>query len=768
MNNISCVGNSCFGCSACVNICPHKAITMVANQEGFLYPVVDSAKCTNCGACKKVCPHLVNNYSNSENPPCFAFYAGDSIRYASSSGGVFPVLAKYFVDNGGYVAGAIWNKDATVSHIVSNKQDDIKNMQSSKYLQSNIGYCYLDVLKILKTGSKVLFTGTPCQVAGLRSYLGKDYENLFAVDIVCHGVPSPKVFKKYVNGFIKHSDEKWINTNFRDKINGWRPELTTTTTTTTKFTTQNSSKNDDFMKAFLQNLCLRKTCANCKFQTIPRQGDLTIGDFWGIWDYDKTFDDSKGCSVVLENNAKGSILLEVLKNNAKFIKEVPIKYAVEGNPCLVRSVYPHKNRRLFFDLLEKNSLKDTVETCLSNRADFLIVNFWDSYFNYGAMLTAYAMQELVKSFGFIPKILDTGERTHEAWYKNSFMEDFANKYLDKTDEVNSLKKAKKLSKNVKGVIIGSDQVLRYEYIKGVLNKYLLKFCHHKTRKLAISASFGIAKDEYLKSLKRNMADFKMIKNSLKEFDFLSCRELSGEEIYKDLFGLDSKTIIDPVFLIPKEKYEAMAKESDVDVKGKAFSYILYENKQACNELYKHLYEKYNIETFVIDRTNDKFSTEDWLKSIQDCKLFVTDSFHGVCFAIIFNKPFICIDSVCGGSARFDSIAKIFGIEEFIYKKIEDALQKDLISPDYQKINNILESNRHSCLKLIENVLKGDFSNNKSANLYKILGVLDLWKYWHSLKHYLAYKRVKFLMKISKGKKREHYQNKYYSLKRGEI
>ena len=279
-NNISCIKSYCYGCSACFNICPNNAIEMQENGEGFKYPVINTY-CTNCGLCKKVCPYLVNNFTNSENPNCYAFLAEDNIRLKSSSGGVFSVLAKYFLDNNGYVAGAIWNEDASVSHIVSNKDIDIERMRNSKYVQSNIGNCYSEIKKILINNKKVLFTGTPCQVAGLKTYLRNDYVNLYCVDIICHGVPSPKVFQKYINEKL-NNDEKWLNTNFRNKIYGWSPQLATITTTTTTTTTHDFANTDTFMKTFLQNMCLRSTCTDCKFQTIPRQGDLTMGDFWGI------------------------------------------------------------------------------------------------------------------------------------------------------------------------------------------------------------------------------------------------------------------------------------------------------------------------------------------------------------------------------------------------------------------------------------------------------------------------------------------------------
>lgn len=199
MNNINCINKNCFGCFSCYNACPVNAITMVENEEGFKYPVINES-CINCGLCKKVCPHLVNNFGNNKDPECYAFCADDEIRMQSASGGAFPIIAKYFIENNGYVAGAVYNTDnIEIEHIVSKNFEDIEKMKNSKFFQSNINDCYKKV---------------------------KDFKNLYCIDIVCHGVPSPKVFQKYIREKIKDKNEKWLHTNFRDKFNGLWSKLT--------------------------------------------------------------------------------------------------------------------------------------------------------------------------------------------------------------------------------------------------------------------------------------------------------------------------------------------------------------------------------------------------------------------------------------------------------------------------------------------------------------------------------------------------------------
>lgn len=762
MNNISDINDNCYGCMACLNICPNNAIEMKENKEGFLYPFINS-NCTNCGICKSACPHLVSKFDNEDEPTCYAYMANDDIRSGSSSGGAFPILANYFIDNGGYVAGAIWNQDATVMHIVSNDIEDINKMRNSKYLQSTINDCYREIKTLLLNSKLVLFTGTPCQVAGLKSFLKKDYDNLYCVDIICHGVPSPKIFKKYIKEKIKNNDEIWLNTNFRDKINGWNSNLTTTTTTT-KTSITDSVQTDTFMNAFLKNLCLRKTCTNCKFQTIPRQGDITIGDFWGIGNYNKKIDDNKGTSVVLINNKKGEFLLDILKNSAKRIVDVPLKYAIAGNPCLVKSVSPHKDRKLFFKLSEKFNMEKLNDICLKDKVDYLIVNFWDSYYNYGALCTAFAIQNLVESFGFTSKLLDVGQRTNTNWYKGSFVENFVQRFLNITNQLN-YKQAQELSKKVKGVILGSDQILRLDYISYNLNKYFLNWVNTNTRKIALSASFGINKEEFLSSANYTMKIEKQMTNALQSFDYLSCREISGKQIFKDIFNLDSDQILDPVFLIDKNEYEKIIKCSQINNSNKIISYIL-DNKDEYKNLYKYLSEKENSE--IININNREYLVEDWIKSIKESKFVITDSFHGVCFSLIYNKPFICIRNKKRGDARFESLIKTFDIaDNFIYS-VDEIYNKPQTNINYDKINKILEDKKNFDLKIIEQVLCNNYSNNPNAKCGKIKNE----KYIKSMNRYslsdfklnLNYNRCRLLANLTFGKKKEHYITKKHSIK----
>lgn len=772
------VDKDCTGCYACYNVCPVNAIKFIENSQGFKFPSIDYNKCIECGLCLKTCPINSIQLKNTTNPDCYAIMADDKIRYKSSSGGIFTILANHVLSQGGYVAGAVFDNNANVIHIVSNKIDDIEKMRGSKYLQSDIGKCFSEIKELLNNNKQILFTGTPCQVAGLKSYLVKDYENLFCIDILCHGVPSPAIFKKYISeNIIKNKKNiKWLNTNFRDKIQGWNSNLITTTTTTTGTFSQEAC-NDDFMKAFLNNLCLRESCGNCRFNKIPRQGDCTIGDFWGINNHYPEYDDQKGTSVVLTNNSKGKSLLRKIEKQLKLIKKVPLSVAISGNLNFEHSTPHHHNRTYFFNNYKNENLASLNNFCLEDKCDFVIVNFWHTI-NYGAALTAYAMQELVNSFGLTCKILNRDlQSNYSKYYKGSFTENFANKYLNLT-KIYDNNNLPELAKNIKGIILGSDQVLRLDGIVYNLYRYLLNWATPQNKLLAISPSFAQSIEEYINSNLLNYEIYKEISNSYNCFDYISCRETSGIEIFNKVFNLEADVILDPVFLIDKLKFEQLASNdsSKKEIRNSIVSYVLDDNEEYDN-LYKYLSEKY--ECCIIKNNDKNQSVEEWLNSIKNCKIFITDSFHGVCFAIIFNKQFICVKNKYRGNERFNTLIELFNLSENFVDSISDIYEQDKIFEiDYTKVNLQINKHKKHCLELLEKIFLCNYSNVKSSTKNKIINYIktkgnnfskeleykkDIFvkiRLLHNKKRIIKkYYRYKILSKILWGKKRKYYKNK---------
>jgi coenzyme F420-reducing hydrogenase beta subunit len=303
----------CCGCTACVHICPAMCITMHVDDEGFLYPIVsDERKCINCGRCSKVCPMEIKT---SEGNVPSAIYAGviknNDILIESSSGGAFSAIAEYVFDNNGVVCGCILDYELRAKHIIVDNKAEFAQLRGSKYIQSNMQDIYHDIKKMLEDDRPVLFVGTPCQVAGLRLFLGELHHGLIAVDLICHGVPSQMFFDSWVDTEEKNRKTKIKNIKFREKGKyGWGHIISYETATGKKIIQPPSI--NSYYYAYLNALNYRETCYVCPFTTIQRTGDLTIADFWGIEKEKNFIDKDKGVSMILVNTNIGQSLLKKL------------------------------------------------------------------------------------------------------------------------------------------------------------------------------------------------------------------------------------------------------------------------------------------------------------------------------------------------------------------------------------------------------------------------------------------------------------------------
>lgn len=307
----------CTGCGACATACPLNLIEMSEDKEGFLYPFVDVSKCVNCGKCEKVC-HLQHDVCKGldklENREYYAAVAKDkSILKEVSSGGAAWVIASRFVSEAGIVYGASMDENLEVKHIRVEKADDLNRIKRSKYLQSNTNGIFENVKADLAEGRKVLFTGTPCQIAGLYSYLGKDYENLLTIDIVCHGVPSSYMFRKYIEEIEKKERSSVSSIIFRDKSYGWSDNHYNIEFKNGKHKSQ-SSVIHPFHGVYLLGLISRPSCGECKYTRFPRVGDITVADYWKYSGELKKSNDNQGISLVVLNTDKAKVLLDITKD----------------------------------------------------------------------------------------------------------------------------------------------------------------------------------------------------------------------------------------------------------------------------------------------------------------------------------------------------------------------------------------------------------------------------------------------------------------------
>lgn len=376
----------CCGCSACVQRCPKQCISLREDAEGFLYPEVDTSHCVNCGLCEQVCPEL---HADAERRPLQTFAAINpdaGVRLASSSGGVFTVLAEQVIDAGGVVFGAAFDAHWEVRHRYAETREELAAFRGSKYVQSVIGDTFLQAERFLKSGRQVLFSGTPCQIAGLRRFLRRDYDHLLCVDFVCHGVPSPGVFRAYLaeemTKIARKGEKKYRfafstipsipkadvlaarlgcridDIRFRDKTNGWKKyrfalSLSRASAAGEKiqFCALNSFTENAFMQAFLRDLILRPSCYACPAKCFRSGSDLTLGDYWGVEREAPHLDDDGGTSLVFVNSERGQHFLSSLPFA---FHSQPFERVHAHNSSISVSVNRPINRKFFFMMLSRS------------------------------------------------------------------------------------------------------------------------------------------------------------------------------------------------------------------------------------------------------------------------------------------------------------------------------------------------------------------------------------------------------------------------------
>lgn len=329
---------NCTGCSACSKICPNSAIKMKEDEKGFLYPEIINKYCTNCGLCKRICPNIAEKNEQNNEINIYAMKnKNEATRATSSSGGVFYEYAKSILDENGTIYGAAYNAFNEVEHIRIDSIESLYKLQGSKYIQSTITNIYEQIKDDLNKDKKVLFSGTPCQVAGIKKYLERkriNTDKLYTCDIICHGVPSPKVFKDYIKNLEKQYSSKAKTVNFRHKENNHTQNIKIEFENGQTYVS-NYDKNDEFYRLFLNDLILRESCYKCRYTSFDRVGDITLGDFWGIEKTICNFDDKKGVSLVLVNSTKGKEIFEKIKDKYE-IKETCKENCIQKNlrePC---------------------------------------------------------------------------------------------------------------------------------------------------------------------------------------------------------------------------------------------------------------------------------------------------------------------------------------------------------------------------------------------------------------------------------------------------
>lgn len=352
----------CTACAACVSVCPKQCISMHEDREGFLQPKIDTQLCIQCHKCEKACPILnpITIPDDFETKAYAAINKDDEVRAQSSSGGVFFPLAQWVINQGGVVFGARWNDKWEVVHDYAEDIEGVKAFMRSKYVQSVVGDTLKQAKAFLEVDRWVLYSGTPCQIGGLKAYLGKEYDKLVTVDLICHGVPSPGVWRSYLKDYF--GKEKIVDINFRDKSEGWITSPCVSITTETQLSRSKQMENPYF-RGFLTNVYLRKSCYNCQFKYIHRIADITLADYWGVNEVCPEMHDDKGTCIVLTHTARGEELLDVLIPTIKVIQQ-DLNTSVSHNSAMYCSVPIPLKRKNFFRYYQKNLTFQRLVKCI--------------------------------------------------------------------------------------------------------------------------------------------------------------------------------------------------------------------------------------------------------------------------------------------------------------------------------------------------------------------------------------------------------------------
>lgn len=720
-------GKNCTGCGACYNICPKDAIQMASDPQGFLYPIVDNSICIHCKRCEQVCPKLGTDVQNSPEPDCYAARAQDDVRAVSSSGGIFTLLARWVLKQGGIVCGAAMEDDYTVHHICVSDEEGLSKLRKSKYVQSNTGYVYREIAQYLKEGRIVLFTGCPCQVAAARKYFKKAAGSVYYVDILCHGTPSQQMWNDYLKENFHMDSVQSID--FRNKKNGWRADQL-------YVTWKDGSAEavpwpeSAYEEGFQRNICLRDGCEDCEFAGHQRQGDITIGDFWQVEKYKPELNDRKGTSVVLVNNQIGYKLLEAIRPSLLDLQQTPIEAARFNRISTTFKAHPRKQR--FKTLYPGHSFTDAVFQCRHALYDVGVIGNY-TIGNYGGTLTQYALYSTLTDMGYsvlmIERPLDAPEPPHKTpWLfeKNPYPDyALAKKYA-------TLAEMKFLNKQCKVFVTGSDQMFNNNLYNAYAKIPVQNFVQSDHWKIAYAASFGHDRI-WGKASDRAEESFFMHR-----FDRFSVREDTAVNLCKNLFGVNATWVLDPVFIAPTNIYLnliAHCKQQPPD-KPYVFAYVLdpTEEKErilkniaqqgklqirAISDIghsREKVLQRWNIETLF------DVKIESWLAHIYHCSFFVTDSFHGMCFAIMFHKQFLVLVNKRRGETRFTSLLNLLGLEARLCYSEQELRTKarTLSTIDYTEVDKKLNQERERSRKWLRDAIEVGKDVKKPFDTFDIL------------------------------------------------
>lgn len=698
----------CNGCGLCEAVCVNSAISLIEDSNGYLKPYIDKLKCCNCKICLYSCPNYSSIENNNYLQNVFVYMANDTIRYKSSSGGVFGALSQNLIGDGWSICGVAWKDAINIQHIIVDKSQELYKLYKSKYMRSDIRTMYHEIKKIIKE-KKVLFVGCPCQVNAIKRYIG-DTPNLYTVDLICAEAPSSKLIASYINEKYDVSQIKQIE--FRSKDHGWRPDAF-------KVIFKDGSEKLSHMEdlgqtAFHSRLMMDISCEFCQYSSLNRVGDITIGDAWGIPEYKSEYDDGKGTSVVIVNSAKGEVLYRYLHKNYKLFDEIPLRWLEKNR--VNNSVKPHFGRDRFYTEYKMHGYIKSADQSLNNKYDVGIVGNW-SYPNYGSELSYYALYNVIKDMGYSVLMIE--------WQENSEWKPYGCTQLFKVEPYSNWEIAypakthadmEKYNELCEVFLQGSDQLLNPFLYKVFNGNFLLDWVYESKKKIGYALSFGHKNIKYPYNIQEEM------KFNLSRFDSLSVREETAVNIMSDLFGISTDCVLDPVFLCNKKHYLKLIQKQQICGKY-MFAYILDMNSKKLKIIEKiknEMHLNYIIQGDAAkEKTSNIICIEEWLSQIYFSDFIITDSFHGMCFCLIFEKQFIVLNNNNRGSSRFETLLSKLGLAELLIEN-EDIDFKNMNRINYDSVNKKIDELRKNSFMWLDNSLRREKHTNTSDSIYTVL------------------------------------------------
>ncbi len=718
---------SCVGCGACVQECGRGALSLEFDDDGYYKPYFDEKKCSHCNRCLEKCQilHPIKN-SNYIMPRCYAAWATDDIRLVSSSGGAFSVIANYFIQNGGIVFGAAWNDDFSLSHISAETQSELPKLRRSKYLQSNTENTFQKVKENLIRNRMVAYFGTPCQIAGLKHFLyGTETKLLLMIDVFCIGVPSARYFKKYLD---ENYSEELVDIKFRYKRKlGWNARGFCLTTKSGKDIEPHPYV-DAYQTSLHSTLFRNDCCEDCDYAGFPREGDISIGDFWGIDKYRKDWNDRKGTSCILVNNEKAQNYLQTIIPMFSRIEEVPLSYCVDnGNRVGTGLILRNERRHTFSQLIKKYSYVDSTRKALYGEFDIALVVMSNE--NFGNLLTNYSLYEVLKESGFSVCLV-----TDQFKDKASISTKIAAHYLKLPYSINDLFQPNgeklnllKLNDTCKTFILGSDQVLLDRYIESTEYFSCMDWVRGDRKKIAYGPSLDLSHFDMARNTKK-------IEYLLNRFDYFSVRESEGQIVLRERLGVHADVVLDPLFLCDKSCLCHMASYGQMRFTEQDYvgAYLLNREKDAQDaiqdlSIYSTGGHYYAITTVDYLKNSDDIldfmtdpAVEEWVSLIQNSKFIITDSYHGMCLSIVFRKQFCVIydSEKYTGIWRFNDLLGKLGLKHRLltsYDK-ESLIELYKTNIDYDAIYQILNKEISKSKKwLVEAVMQQNDNEYSAAD-----------------------------------------------------